>query len=91
MSRQTQYEEDLLIETQEVEENKLVIFNDDVNTFDHVIRCLVEVCNHETLQAEQCTLIIHHNGKCAVKNGEYDDLAAMCTVLHDRGLTAEVQ
>jgi len=90
MSWHTQQEEEVLVDTLEVEENKLVIFNDEVNTFDHVISCLVEICQHELLQAEQCTMIIHYNGKCAVKNGEYKDLETMCTALHDRGLTAEI-
>jgi len=67
MSWHTQQEEEVLVDTLEVEENKLVIFNDEVNTFDHVISCLVEICQHELLQAEQCTMIIHYNGKCAVK------------------------
>ncbi len=91
MSWHTQQEEQLLVDVETAEEHKLVIFNDDVNTFDHVIRCLVEVCKHEVMQAEQCTIIIHYNGKCAVKNGEYKELETMCTSLHDRGLTAEVQ
>src|SRR5690606_22816519 len=91
MYSSTQYEEELLVETASAEEHKLIIFNDDVNTFDHVIRCLIEICEHEPIQAEQCTLIIHYNGKCDVKNGEYVKLEGMCTALHDRGLTAEIQ
>ncbi len=91
MSWHTRQKEEVLVDVESVEEHKLVIFNDDVNSFDHVIKCLVEVCNHEILQAEQCTLIIHYNGKCAVKNGEYKELETMCTSLHDRGLTAEIQ
>ncbi len=85
-----QKEESVLVEVDTLDECKLVIYNDDVNTFDHVIQCLVEICNHEWIQAEQCTLIIHYKGKCAVKNGEYQELEKMCTALLDRGLTAEV-
>lgn len=91
MSVQTQHQEEVLVDVKTTEDRKLVIYNDDVNTFDHVIHCLIEICDHEMLQAEQCTLIIHYNGKCAVKNGEYKELEDMCTALHDRGLTAEVQ
>lgn len=68
----------------------LVLFNDDVNTFDFVIDALVKVCKHEVIQAEQCTYIVHFNGKCAVKKGELGKLKPMCTALLDRGLTAEI-
>jgi ATP-dependent Clp protease adaptor protein ClpS len=69
----------------------LIVYNDDVNTFDHVTECLIDICEHEQVQAEQCTWIIHYNGKCQVKKGEYEELAAMCTALHDRGLSATVE
>lgn len=91
MSTYTELDELLLEETVTVEEKKLVIFNDEVNTFDFVINSLIDVCNHEILQAEQCTLIIHYKGKCAVKNGEFDKLEPMCVALLDRGLSAEIQ
>jgi ATP-dependent Clp protease adaptor protein ClpS len=91
MSTLTEFEEVLVEETVEVEEKKLVLFNDEVNTFDFVIDCLMTVCRHEPMQAEQCTLIVHYNGKCAVKNGSWEKLEPMCTALLDRGLTAEIQ
>ena len=69
----------------------LIVYNDDVNTFDHVTECLIDICEHEQLQAEQCTWIIHYNGKCQVKKGEYEELASMCTALLDRGLSAAVE
>ncbi|NNE56269.1 MAG: ATP-dependent Clp protease adaptor ClpS, partial [Flavobacteriales bacterium] len=69
----------------------LILFNDEVNTFDFVINSLVNVCGHDSMQAEQCTLIVHYKGKCDVKRGEFDDLEPMCTALQDRGLTAEIQ
>jgi ATP-dependent Clp protease adaptor protein ClpS len=72
-------------------QNKIVVFNDDVNTFDHVIDCLVIHCQHEHIQAEQCALIIHNNGKCEVKTGDYDDLKPICSFLLEEGLTAEIQ
>jgi ATP-dependent Clp protease adaptor protein ClpS len=87
----TETEELLLEEVVTVDEKKLVLYNDEVNTFDFVINSLIDVCNHELLQAEQCTLIVHYNGKCSVKQGEFDKLEPMCTALQDRGLTAEIQ
>jgi len=75
----------------EVEKNRsLVVFNDDVNTFDHVINSLVKVCQHELVQAEQCTWIVHYNGKCAVKSGEFKKLRPLRQALNERGLTAKI-
>lgn len=68
----------------------LIIYNDDVNTFDHVIDSLVKVCKHEVIQAEQCTWIIHYNGKCAVKNGSLEDLRPMRHALTERGIDAKI-
>lgn len=73
-----------------IDERNLIVFNDDVNTFDHVIESLVKVCRHDSIQAEQCTNIIHYKGKCDVKKGDYDMLEEMCTGLLDRGITAEI-
>lgn len=70
--------------------NDLVIFNDDVNTFDHVINALVDVCDHTLEQAEQCTILIHYKGKCAVKTGDFDELAAMRNDICRRGISAEI-
>lgn len=82
--------ETLLVE-KVVDQKDLIVFNDDFNTFDHVIESLIKVCKHETEQAEQCTWIIHYNGKCQVKRGEYAKLEPMCTALLERGITAEIQ
>ena len=68
----------------------LVVFNDDVNTFEHVIDTLIKICNHNPLQAEQCTLLIHHKGKCTVKSGDFEELAGMRNAICDRGISAEV-
>lgn len=73
------------------EQHKIILFNDDVNTFDHVIDTLVKVCQHNPLQAEQCALLVHYKGKCEVKSGSYKDLLSRCHLLLDAGLTAEVQ
>ncbi len=86
---ETAFEELVLEEI--VEQQDLIVFNDDVNTFDHVINSLIKVCKHNPIQAEQCTHIIHFNGKCQVKRGEYEKLEPMCTALLDRGITAEIQ
>lgn len=82
---------ELSVEELTSEESQLIIYNDDVNTFEHVINSLIEVCKHDVLQAEQCTIIIHYKGKCAVKSGTFDTLEPMCTALHDRGLSAEIE
>ena len=70
--------------------NEIILYNDDVNTFDHVIETLIYACDHTPEQAEQCSLIVHYNGKCTVKTGEYDDLKPRCTLLLDAGLSAEI-
>ncbi|MFM7814586.1 MAG: ATP-dependent Clp protease adaptor ClpS [Flavobacteriales bacterium] len=88
---QTEFEEDILVEVDASAENKLVLFNDDVHTFDFVIEALIQICGHELLQAEQCAVIVHYNGKCIVKEGTFKKLEPMCTALLDRGLTAEIQ
>ncbi len=71
-------------------EHHLVVFNDDVNTFDFVIEMLVKICEHDLLQAEQCTYIIHYKGKCAVKKGNYQTLRNMSEALSEAGLTVEI-
>lgn len=90
-NNQTRVDESLVIETDVAEDNHLVIYNDDVNTFDFVIESLITVCRHERLQAEQCTFIIHYNGKCSVKDGDFKGLRPMCEALLDRGLSASIE
>lgn len=68
----------------------LVVFNDDVNTFEHVIAILMKVCKHSHEQAEQCTLIIHYRGKCAVKKGSKEELKPMCEAILDAGIQAAI-
>jgi ATP-dependent Clp protease adaptor protein ClpS len=74
----------------EVDQLHLVVYNDDVNTFDNVINWLIEICNHEVLQAEQCAHIVHYKGKCSVKTGSFDDLQPRASALLDRGLSVEI-
>lgn len=88
---ETQYAPELEAVEALVGQRDLIVFNDDVNTFDHVIDSLIKVCKHETEQATQCTYIIHYKGKCQVKRGDYDTLEPMCTALLDRGISAEIQ
>ena len=86
-----EHEVDVLLKEAEVElGHELVVFNDDVNTFEHVIGTLIDVCEHQPEQAEQCTWIIHHKGKCSVKRGELERLVSMCKAILDRGINAEV-
>lgn len=68
----------------------LILFNDDIHTFDFVIKALMHICNHSSEQAEQSAYIIHNNGKCTVKHGEVSKIKPMCQALIDRGLSAEV-
>lgn len=84
-------EADHLLKELLADHKSLLIYNDDYNTFDHVINSLVQVCQHTAIQAEQCALIIHNTGKCQVKSGGYDDLEPMCTALLDRGLSAVIE
>ena len=70
--------------------NELIVYNDDVNTFDHVIQTLIKVCKHSPEQAEQCTLLIHYKGKCTVKLGNFDELKPMRQGICDRGISAEI-
>lgn len=70
---------------------EIILHNDDVNTFDHVIGSLVEICGHDPIQAEQCAWIVHYKGKCSVKRGTFDNLEPRCTALLDRGLSAAIE
>ncbi len=71
--------------------HQLWLINDDVNSFDDVIDSLIEICDHDPIQAEQCAFITHTKGKCAVKNGEFPILEVMMVALFDRGLTVEIK
>jgi ATP-dependent Clp protease adaptor protein ClpS len=72
------------------QEHEIILYNDDVNTFDHVIRCLIKICEHTFMQAEQCAYLVHFTGKCIVKTGSFEDLTPRCTALLNEGLSAEV-
>ena len=70
---------------------KVVLYNDDVNTFDWVIECLCELCEHDESQAEQCAVLVHYKGKAVVKTGGEDKMKSICQALCDRGLSAVVE
>jgi ATP-dependent Clp protease adaptor protein ClpS len=69
----------------------LVLYNDDVNTFDWVIQTLIEICEHTLIQAEQCAWIVHYKGKCSVKEGEFSILKNMKDVINKRGIDAKIE
>lgn len=79
---QVEYEEEAL--------HYLVLHNDDVNTFDFVINSLVEVCQHDPLQAEQCAIMVHFNGSCEVLQGSLHELMPPYEALRDRELTVSI-
>lgn len=74
-----------------ISEFTIVLYNDDINTFDHVINCLVKICEHEPLQAEQCAWIVHLNGKCSVKSGIYEEMEPICLQLMNKGLSVKIE
>ena len=90
MSDQPQYDEDLVLDKLLNSNNSILLYNDEVNTFDHVIDSLCKYCDHDSVQAEQCAWIVHNNGKCLVKSGAYDDLLPICNALKDNGLSAQI-
>ena len=73
------------------ESGSLILYNDDINTFEHVIKSLVEVCGHDAVQAEQCALIVHFKGSCEVKLGVVEVLNAMSRSFNAKGLNSKVE
>lgn len=69
----------------------LILYNDDVNTFEFVTESLIKVCRHDAVQAEQCTYLVHYTGKCVVKNGTFKNLRPLCEALLERGLSARIE
>jgi ATP-dependent Clp protease adaptor protein ClpS len=84
-----EFETDTLTVTEEP--CRLIVWNDEVNTFEAVIDALMEICHHSEEQAEQCAMIIHTRGKYAVKEGHYEQLKPMCDAITDRGIGATVE
>ena len=90
MSTKEKVSEKEIVKTDLVHENEIILYNDDVNTFDHVVETLIYVCGHTLEQAEQCSIIVHYKGKCIVKTGAYKDLEALCSKLLQADLSAEI-
>jgi len=90
MSTIEKIQEELDVLVKETPKHEIILHNDDVNTFDFVIDSLINVCDHTLEQAEQCTILVHYKGKCAVKTGEYKELEPRCTKLLELGLSAEI-
>lgn len=90
MSTKEKIQEEVLLAEEIALQNEIIIYNDDVNTFDHVIETLIRVCSHTAEQAEQCAIIIHYTGKCTVKTGALKELVPQCTQLLEAGLSAEI-
>ncbi|MBN9380410.1 MAG: ATP-dependent Clp protease adaptor ClpS [Chitinophagaceae bacterium] len=90
--RPVQYEdEDIAVLTTPDDPFSLIVWNDEVNTFEWVIQTLMEVCGHSLEQAEQCAMIIHTKGKYAVKQGSYDELKPQCDAITERGIGATIE
>ena len=90
MSTIEKVQEHVSVEEQVGINNEIVLYNDDVNTFDHVIDTLISICNHTSEQAEQCAILVHYKGKCTVKTGSFGELKPQCTQLLEAGLSAEI-
>jgi ATP-dependent Clp protease adaptor protein ClpS len=90
MVTKEQIKEDTDVAEIRVNEHQIVLFNDDVNTFDHVVETLIRVCGHTLEQAEQCSIIVHYKGKCTVRTGSYEELKPRCTQLLQADLSAEI-
>ncbi|WP_055446669.1 ATP-dependent Clp protease adaptor ClpS [Lacinutrix mariniflava] len=76
--------------TETKKNNEIVVYNDDYNTFDHVIETLIKACKHTPEQAEQCTILVHYKGQCTVKTGELKDLKPICSSILEAGIDAEI-
>ena len=70
---------------------QLIVWNDDVNTFDWVIETLIQICGHTKEQAEQCTILIHYRGKCSVKKDSFNKLKPLCEAIIDRNINATIE
>ncbi|MBF0598054.1 ATP-dependent Clp protease adaptor ClpS [Faecalibacter rhinopitheci] len=87
---ETEYDSDVEVLEQESKKYQIIVYNDDINTFDWVIESLMDVCEHTPEQAEQCTILIHYKGKCDVLSGSYEDLKPRCSELLNRNINAEI-
>lgn len=86
-----QLKEDILIENKKNDIKHIVVYNDDVNTFDHVIESLVDICDMDIIAANQCAMLVHYKGKCDVKSGDYNELKPKCLELLNRQISAKIE
>ena len=91
MSRKVQKSPVLKTDQEKEELHSLILYNDDINTFDFVIETLIEVCGHDAMQAENCAWIAHFKGKCKVKKGTFEDLKPRYQEMTNRTLTVEIK
>lgn len=89
-SHQEKENSEILIDVVDEDVKNLVVYNDDFNTFNHVIATLIKVCRHSPEQAEQCTWIIHYKGKCSVKTGSIEELKPMKEAILEAGIDAKI-
>jgi len=87
----TEQREETDLMTSQDEPCNLIVWNDEVNTFEWVIETLMDICGHSHEQAEQCSYIIHFQGKYAVKQGGYEELKPLCDAITERGIGATVE
>ena len=71
-------------------QHQIIVYNDNVNTFEHVITCLILICSQHPDQAEQCAMMIHYKGKCGVKSGTMDELIPIAEELDRAGLHLQI-
>ncbi|MDB4015050.1 MAG: ATP-dependent Clp protease adaptor ClpS [Flavobacteriaceae bacterium] len=90
MATNPEHKEQEQVDVLSSKEYEIILHNDDVNTFDHVINCLIRYCDHTLEQAEQCAYIVHYRGKCTVKTGSFEDLEPRCSSLLKADLSAEL-
>lgn len=90
-SHSPNYQEEVLLEEDLEQGWAIILYNDDFNTFDWVIECLMKYCKHQAIQAEQCAWIVHTKGKCSVKTGDFSVLIPICNALCDSGLSAKLE
>ncbi|NLA23799.1 MAG: ATP-dependent Clp protease adaptor ClpS [Bacteroidales bacterium] len=92
MTKEFHNPESLQNEEQQISsEYNLILHNDDINTFDFVIDCLIDICGHDELQAEQCAFLTHYKGKCQIKKGELKTLRSMRGSLINKGLSVTIE
>jgi ATP-dependent Clp protease adaptor protein ClpS len=87
----TKVEEEVDVIDEQSESFQVLLYNDDVNTFDWVIECLMRICEHDSIQAEQCAMLVHYKGKAVVKKGSLDEMKLICQALCDCDLSAVVE